>query len=261
MALFQMEGNGGGFVPPSTADFNLPPVFGNNEFTTKPILLVFLSVIMISAFFIISSRKASVVPSKLQFAGESVYGFVRDGLAKEIIGPEFMKFVPLLFSLFTFILTNNIFGIVPMLQFPTMSHVAFPYVLAMFPFLVFHWVGIKHHGLVKYLKGIAFMPGVPKFAYVLLTPIEIATYFITRPLTLSLRLFANMFAGHLLLLVFILGGDHLIRGVIGLKLVAPFSFVLAIVMTFFEFMVQCLQAYIFTLLTALYIGGALVDEH
>ena len=102
---------------------------------------------------------------------------------------------------------------------------------------------------------------VPKFAYVLLTPIEIATYFITRPLTLSLRLFANMFAGHLLLLVFILGGDHLIRGVIGLKLVAPFSFVLAIVMTFFEFMVQCLQAYIFTLLTALYIGGALVDEH
>ena len=130
MALFQMEGNGGGFVPPSTADFNLPPVFGNNEFTTKPILLVFLSVILISAFFIISSRKASVVPSKLQFAGESVYGFVRDGLAKEIIGPEFMKFVPLLFSLFTFILTNNIFGIVPLLQFPTMSHVAFPYVLA-----------------------------------------------------------------------------------------------------------------------------------
>ena len=256
-----MEGNGGGFVPPSTADFNLPPVFGNNEFTSKPILLVFLSVILISAFFIISSRKASVVPGKLQFAGESIYGFVRDGLAKEIIGPEFMKFVPLLFSLFTFILTNNIFGIVPLLQFPTMSHVAFPYVLAMFPFLVFHWVGLKHHGLVKYLKGIAFMPGVPKFAYVLLTPIEIATYFITRPLTLSLRLFANMFAGHLLLLVFILGGDHLIRGVIGLKLVAPFSFVLAIVMTFFEFMVQCLQAYIFTLLTALYIGGALVDEH
>ena len=183
------------------------------------------------------------------------------GLAKEIIGHDFMKFVPLLFSLFTFILTNNVFGIVPLLQFPSMSHVAFPYVLALFPFIVFHWVGIRKQGLVKYLKGIAFMPGVPAFAYVLLTPIEIATYFITRPLTLSLRLFANMFAGHLLLLVFIMGGDHLIRGVIGLKLVAPFSFTLAIVMTFFEFMVQCLQAYIFTLLTALYIGGALSDEH
>ena len=172
-----------------------------------------------------------------------------------------MRFVPLLFSLFTFILTNNIFGIVPLLQFPAMSHVSFPYVLAAFPFIVFHWVGIKKQGLGHYLKGIAFMPGVPKAVYVLLTPIEIATFFLVRPLTLSLRLFANMFAGHLLLLVFIMGGDHLIKGVIGLKLVAPFSFTLGIVMTFFEFMVQCLQAYIFTLLSALYIAGALSDEH
>jgi F-type H+-transporting ATPase subunit a len=106
-----------------------------------------------------------------------------------------------------------------------------------------------------------FMPGVPKPVYILLTPIEIATYFLVRPLTLSLRLFANMFAGHLLLLVFILGGEHLLQGVIGLKLVSPFAFAFGIGLTFFEFMVQCLQAYIFTLLTALYIAGALADEH
>ena len=224
-------------------------------------MLVFLSVILISIFFIASSRKAAVVPSKLQFAGELIYGFVRNDLGKEIIGAEFMRFVPLLFSLFTFILTNNIFGIVPLLQFPAMSHVSFPYVLAAFPFIVFHYVGIKKQGLGHYLKGIAFMPGVPKAVYVLLTPIEIATFFLVRPLTLSLRLFANMFAGHLLLLVFIMGGDHLIKGVIGLKVVAPFSFTLGVVMTFFEFMVQCLQAYIFTLLSALYIAGALSDEH
>ena len=106
------------------------------------------------------------------------------------------------------------------------------------------------------------MPGVPKFAYILLTPIEIATYFITRPLTLSLRLFANMFAGHLLLLVFILGAEHmLLSDAIGLKVVSVFGFSIGVVMTFFEFMVQCLQAYIFTLLTALYIAGALADEH
>ena len=258
MRAFAFEG---GFVPPSTADFNLPPAIGNNAFTTKPILLVFLSVILISIFFIASSRKAAVVPSKLQFAGELIYGFVRNDLGKEIIGAEFMRFVPLLFSLFTFILTNNIFGIVPLLQFPAMSHVSFPYVLAAFPFIVFHYVGIKKQGLGHYLKGIAFMPGVPKAVYVLLTPIEIATFFLVRPLTLSLRLFANMFAGHLLLLVFIMGGDHLIKGVIGLKVVAPFSFTLGVVMTFFEFMVQCLQAYIFTLLSALYIAGALSDEH
>jgi F-type H+-transporting ATPase subunit a len=225
------------------------------------VLLVFFSVILISIFFIISARKASLVPSRLQFAGESVYGFVRNDLARDVIGPEFMRFVPYLFTLFTFILTNNIFGIVPLIQFPTMSRVSFPYVLAIFTFLIFHFVAIKHKGLFPYLKEIMFMPGVPKPVYVLLTPIELATYFLVRPLTLSLRLFANMFAGHLLLLVFILGGDHLLQGVIGLKLVSPFAFLFGIALTFFEFMVQLLQAYIFTLLTALYIAGALADEH
>lgn len=254
-------GSGEGFVPPSTADFNLPPVFGDNAYTTKPIFLVVLSVILISSFFILASRKALVVPTKLQFAGESIYGFVRNSIGEEIIGHEFMRFVPFLFTLFTFILTNNVFGIVPLLQFPAMSHVSFPYVLALFSFVIFHWVGIKKQGLGKYLKGIAFMPGVPKAVYILLTPIEVATFFLVRPLTLSLRLFANMFAGHLLLLVFIMGGDHLIRGVIGLKIIAPFAFAFGIGMTFFEFMVQCLQAYIFTLLTALFIAGALSDEH
>lgn len=261
MGFIRLAAEGEGFTPPSTADFNLPPVLAGNPYTTKPILLVFFSVILVSIFFILASRKASLIPNRLQFAGESVYGFVRNDLAKDVIGPEFMRFVPYLFTLFTFILTNNIFGIVPLIQFPTMSRVSFPYVLAIFTFLIFHYVAIKHKGLFPYLKEIMFMPGVPKPVYVLLTPIELATYFIVRPLTLSLRLFANMFAGHLLLLVFILGGDHLLQGVIGLKLVSPFAFLFGIALTFFEFMVQVLQAYIFTLLTALYVAGALADEH
>ena len=250
-----------GFKPPSTADFDLPPVFLDNPYTTNPIFLVFLSVILISAFFIAASRKALIMPNKLQFAGESIYTFVRNDLARDVIGHEFMRFVPYLFTLFTFILTNNIFGIVPLLQFPPMSRVSFPYILAIFTFVIFHYVAIKHKGILPYLKEIMFMPGVPKPVYILLTPIELATYFVVRPLTLSLRLFANMFAGHLLLLVFILGGDHLLKGVIGLKLLSPFAFAFGIGLTFFEFMVQCLQAYIFTLLSALYIAGALADEH
>jgi len=250
-----------GFKPPSAVDFNLPPIFGDNPFTTKPIFLVFFSVIVISLFFILASRKAAIVPSKLQFAGESVYSFVRNDLAKDVIGHDFMRFVPYLFTLFTFILVNNIFGIVPMLQFPTMSRVSFPYVLAIITFFVFHYVGVRKQGAFKYIKEIMFMPGVPKAAYILITPLELLTFFLVRPLTLSLRLFANMFAGHLLLLVFILGGEHLLEGVIGLKLISPFAFFIGIVLTFFEFMVQCLQAYIFTLLAALYIAGALADEH
>lgn len=259
--LIQLAVEGEGFNPPSAEDFELPPFIDGIAFATKPILLVFLSVVLISVFFIAASRKAAVVPSRLQFAGEGVYSFVREGLAKDVIGHEFLKFVPYLFTLFTFILVNNFFGIIPLLQFPTMSRVSFPYVLAAITFFIFHYVGIKKQGVVKYLREIMFMPGVPKPVYVLLTPIELATFFLVRPLTLSLRLFANMFAGHLLLLVFFLGGEHLLQGVIGLKLVSPFAFTIGIGLTFFEFMVQVLQAYIFTLLTALYIAGALADEH
>jgi F-type H+-transporting ATPase subunit a len=255
------SGTEGGFVPPSSSDFELPPIFGDNAYTTKPIFLVFISVILISTFFILASRKAAVVPSKLQFAGESVYGFIRNDLAKDVIGHDFLRFVPYLFTLFTFILVNNVFGIVPLLQFPTMSRISFPYVLALTIYLVFHYVGIRKQGAFKYFKDIMFMPGVPKAAYILITPLEILTFFVVRPLTLALRLFANMFAGHLLLLVFILGGEHLLQGVIGLKLISPFAFAVGIVLTFFEFMVQVLQAYIFTLLAALYIAGALADEH
>lgn len=255
------SGTDEGFVPPSSADFELPPIFGENAYTTKPIFLVFLSIILISLFFILASRKAAIVPSKLQFAGESLYSFVRNDLARDVIGHDFLRFVPYLFTLFTFILVNNLFGIIPLLQFPTMSRVSFPYVLAMTIYIVFHYVGIRKQGAIKYFKEIMFMPGVPKAAYILITPLEILTFFVVRPATLALRLFANMFAGHLLLLVFILGGEHLLQGVIGLKLISPFAFAIGIGLTFFEFMVQCLQAYIFTLLAALYIAGALADEH
>jgi len=251
----------GGFQPPSNADFVFSPFIGNSVYLTKPIALVFLSVIVISVFFIASARKAAIVPSRLQFAGESVYAFVRNGLGRDIIGHDFARFVPYLFTLFTFILVNNLFGIVPLLQFPAMSRFGFPLVLALITFFVFHAAAIKHKGLGPYLKEIMFMPGIPKFVYVILTPLELMTFFVTRPVTLAVRLFANMFAGHLLLLVFILGGDELLQGAIGLKLISPFAFAIGIALTFFEFMVQCLQAYIFTLLTALYIAGALADEH
>ena len=139
-AFISLYAAGDGFVPPSTNDFILPPIFESIPWLTKPVLLVFLSVILVSVFFILSSRKAAVVPSKLQFAGESIYAFVRNDLARDVIGHEFMRFVPYLFTLFTFVLTNNIFGIVPLLQFPAMSHVGFPYVLAIFTFVVFHYV-------------------------------------------------------------------------------------------------------------------------
>ena len=246
------------FAPPSSRDFILPPIVAG---ITKPMTLVMFAAVLVAVFFYVTARRAQVVPSKLQFAGEGVYGFVRDGVARDVIGPEFLKYVPYLVTLFSFILVNNVFGIIPLIQFPPMSRIAFPTVLAIITWVVFNYIGIRRKGLIGYFKDMMFPPGVPKAVYILLAPIEFLSTVLVRPLTLALRLFANMFAGHLLLLVFILGGEHLLTSGGLLALASPFAFLLGIVLTFFEFLVQCLQAYIFTLLTALYIAGALADEH
>ena len=249
------------FDAPGAEDFQLPPIVPGVEWFTKPVLLALVSAILVGAFFFVASRRVALVPGRLQFVGESAYGFVRNSVARDVIGDGFLRYAPYLATLFFFILVNNLFGIIPFIQFPTMSRVSFPYVLAIIAWLVFNYIGVRRAGLVRYLKEMAFPPGVPKPVYLLLAPIELVSTLLVRPLTLSLRLFANMFAGHLLLLVFILGGEHLLELGGALAIVSPFAFLLAIVMTFFEALVQVLQAYIFTLLTALYIAGAMSEEH
>lgn len=173
-----------------------------------------------------------------------------------------MRFVPLLFSLFVFILLNNWMGIIPPFQNPTMARVGFPIALTLFVYVVYHYVGIKKHGgFGKYIKWMI-PPGVPGWLLPLIVPLELLTFFITRPVTLSLRLFGNMFAGHMLLVVFILGGWELFnQDAIGLKFVAIPAWIMAAIMTAFEALVQFLQAYVFVLLAASYIGGALADDH
>ncbi len=259
MGLLVLAAEGGEFAPPSSRDFELPPIFAG---VTKPMVLVLLAAVLVAVFFYVSARRAAVVPGKLQFAGEGVYGFVRNGVARDVIGEhDFLKYVPYLVTLFTFILVNNVFGIVPLIQFPTMSRIAFPTVLAIITWLVFNYIGIRRAGAFRYFKNMMFPPGVPKPVYLLLAPIEFVSTVLVRPLTLALRLFANMFAGHLLLLVFVLGGEHLLESGGLLSVVSIPAFLLGIVLTFFEFLVQVLQAYIFTLLTALYIAGSLAEEH
>lgn len=250
------------FVPPTPADF-WQPLIGDGAFAiTRASIVILLSVALISLFLLAATKRMAMVPGKLQFAGEGVYGFVRNSVGIDIIGQrEFLRFMPLLFTQFTLILVNNIFGILPPVQFPTMSRIGFPIALTLVTFIVYHLVGIRRKGLKGYFAGMI-PPGLPKLMVPFIFFLELITFFITRPLTLALRLFANMFAGHLLLLVFILGGEYmLLEGGLALKGVSLFAFALAIVMTFFELLVEVLQAYIFTLLTALYIAGSLADEH
>ena len=248
-----------GYIAPGSRDFEFPAIAGG---ITKPMVLIFLSLLIIAAFFLISSRRRAVVPDRLQFAGETLYGFVRNTVARDVIGPEFYKFVPYLTALFCFILVNNIFGIIPFIQFPSMSRIGFPVVLSLITYVIFNVVGIRRKGLGGYLKSVMFPPGLPGWIYPLLAPIEAISTFFVRPLTLGLRLFANMFAGHLLLLVFILGGSYMLTTGSGLlPILSPFSFAMGIIITFFEALIQVLQAYIFVLLSALYIAGALAEEH
>ncbi|GGS53164.1 F0F1 ATP synthase subunit A [Actinokineospora fastidiosa] len=249
------------FNPPGVRDFFLPPIFGA---VTKPMVLVVLSVIIIAGFFLLATRNMKIVPSKFQFAAESVYDFGRNSIAREQIGSkDFRPFVPLILTLFTFILVNNIFGVIPVIQFPTFSHIAFPLALAVLVvYPVYHFVGFRRHGFKGYLKNQLFPAGAPKAVYLLLTPIEFFQKFFMNPITLAVRVFGAMFAGHLILLVFTLGGEFLLlHADWPLKPVSIISWVFAIAMTFLEAFIQVLQAYIFALLSAVYIGQALASDH
>jgi F-type H+-transporting ATPase subunit a len=129
--------------------------------------------------------------------------------------------------------------------------------------VVYNVVGIRRAGFLTYFKDVMFIPGVPKFVYPILAPIELLTILFIRPFTLTLRLFANMFAGHMLLLVFILGADYMIFEIANpaLKAAGVLTGLFAVLFTFFELFVQVFQAYIFALLTALYISGAVNEGH
>ncbi|MEK6442391.1 F0F1 ATP synthase subunit A [Pseudonocardia sp. T1-2H] len=249
-----------GFDAPGVEDFQLPPVFGP---VTKPVLELVLAAIIVVVLFRLAVRKPQLVPSKTQFLGESFHGIVRNSIAKDMIGPEFLKYVPFLTALFAFILVNNLFGIIPFIQFPTFSHPGVPYALALVVWLIYTSVGIRHHGVGGYLRISTWPPDVPWWVRIILTPIEFLSNIILRPVTLSLRLFGNMFAGHLLLLLFILGGEYMLftADSILLKILSPFAFLMGIVFTFFEAFIQVVQAYIFVMLTASYIGTVLADDH
>lgn len=252
------------FHAPGPADFELPAIFtvGGFDFT-KPMLVIVLGTVFLAVLLYYVAGRSSVVPGRLQFAVEGVYGFVRNGIAADAIGREGLKYVPYLFTLFVFIAVLNLAGIIPVLQFPATSKIAIPLFLAIISWAIFNYVGIRRQGLGGYFKNMMFPSGVPAWLYPLLAPLEFLSTFVFRPITLTLRLTFNMFAGHLVLLLTILGGEYLLfetQGLVGYA-AGGVSLLFSIVLTFFEGFIQVLQAYVFTLLSAIYIGGALIHEH
>jgi len=213
--------------PPSVEDFYLPSIvpWGEHDsyWFTKITALLWLSVALIIIYFLVSYRKPKLVPTKKQWLAESIYGFVRNNIAVDMLGKRGINFAPYLTTLFCFILLMNLWSIIPLAQISPNSHIAFPAVLAVISYVMFIYIGMKHHGGLKYFKH-ALIPPAPWFILPLLIPIEFFSTFLVRPFSLV-------------------------------------SWAMTIALTFLEFLVVCLQAYVFTVLTASYLQGALADEH
>jgi F-type H+-transporting ATPase subunit a len=231
---------------------------GDNCFNRASGLMV-LAALIVVALFMLAFRRPKLVPTGLQNALEAVVEFVRNGIVMEVMGPSGLPWVPFLTSMFMFIFVANVFEILPLVNFPATSRIAIPMFLAGLVWILFNVVGVKEQGL-GYFKNTLFPPGVPVALYILVTPIEFVSTFLVRPFSLAVRLLGNMFAGHLILTIFALGTVYLLLKP-ATMVFAPFAFGLSVFLTAFELLVAVLQAYIFTILTAVYIGTSMHPEH
>jgi F-type H+-transporting ATPase subunit a len=214
------------------------------SFTNSSLYMV-LTVVIIAGFVLLGMRHHALVPGRLQCAVELSYEFIAN-LLRDTIGSEGRKYFPFVFTLFMFVLLGNLLGMTPY-SFTFTSHIVVTFALAFVIFIGVTILGFAKHGIRFF--SFFLPPGTPLPMWPLLIPIEVISY-LSRPISLSVRLFANMLAGHTLLKV--IAGFIAVLGVAG---VLPFAFV--VVLTGLEILIACLQAYVFTILTCLYINDAL----
>ena len=264
LATAEGEGGGGGGLhfPPIAELLEWPGIlFDGTAFELNKVGLIYLFAMVAPVMlFVLAIRKGEMVPTGVQTIAESSVDFVRENIVMETIGPDGMKFMPFLMSLFFFVFFANITEVIPFIHFPANSRMAAPAMLAFVVWVVFNAVGIKSQGLFGYFKNTIIPPGVPGALLPLVAVIEFVSTFLVRPFSLAVRLFANMLAGHLLLVTFgVLTATLWTQTPLFAIIWAPF--VVLIGLTGFEILVAFLQAFIFTILTAVYIGGALHPEH
>ncbi len=253
-----------GFKAPNINEFNYDcyswSKFLGPACLNRTSVLILLVTAVVAVLFLVAFRAPQVVPRGLQNVMEYGIDFVRRQIILEVIGPEGLRFLPYLVTLFFFIFFANVLEIIPLINFPVTSRMALPGFLAIVSWLLFNWVGIRRQGLGRYLRNLFWLPGVPAFMLPLTAPIEFVSTILVRPLTLSVRLLANMIAGHLILGVFFAGTVYLLAEP-KTALFGVGAGLMSIALVGFELLVAGLQAYIFTILTAVYIAGALEPEH
>lgn len=256
-----IQPSGCGFPAPGLNSFDFKPIFSVGGFDfTKPMLLAVICMVLVVGFFWAAFAKPKLVPGKLQLIGEIGYTFISRGIARDVIGKKGDKYVPFLTSIFFFVWIMNIMSIIPLAQFPVASRFAYPVAIAVLVWITYMYLTFKTHGFVGGWKHLTVLSGLPTWLVPLIIVIEFLQNVILRPFTLAVRLWANMFAGHMLIVMFSAASWYLLTPSI-MSAFAGGSFLLATGMTAFEVLIQFLQAYIFTLLTSLYISGALEESH
>lgn len=228
----------------------------------KVALISVLAALIATAIFLLAARQDGMkAPKGVRNLAETIVEFIENQIILPTMGSHGMGWTPFLLSTFVFIYLCNLPGIVPILYMPATARIAIPLFLSLLVWVIFIGVGFKHQG-PKYIKNSLFPPGVPGPLYILVAPIEFISTFLVRPFSLTVRLFANMLAGHILLVTFALLTEELVKAdAIALKPVAILPFFMLVFLTAFEVLVGFLQAYIFTILAAVYIGGAAHPEH
>ncbi len=251
--------SGCGFPSPGLQSFEFKPLFSIGSFhVTKPMLIAMICALAVIVFFWAAFRKPKLIPRGIQNLGEIAILGVRDQILRPSLGKRGDTYLPFLVSLFFYIFLMNLMELIPYLQFPGMSRIGFVWPLVFIVYFLYLYLGFKHQG-IAYIKNM--IPwDVPFFVLPILIPIELLRFFVLQPFTLGVRLFGNMFAGHLLLSIFVLATWYLASFSVGL-LYAAGSLAMAFFVFGLELLVDLLQAFIFTTLTAVYIASSLESAH
>lgn len=258
--------DGGGFHGPSVDEFFPEPLFhlfGIEALAVTRITLIqFIATIAIVLIFWLGTRRMRVVPGRFQSLVEMGLDFVRVNIAEDLLGKkDGQRFLPILTTMFFMILFMNITGIIPFMNIAGTSVIGVPLVLAIISYVTFIYAGIRKSPK-NFFKNSLFPSGVPWPIYIIVTPIELISTFVIRPVTLTLRLLMNMMVGHLLLVLFFAATQFFLFDLGGWwSALAAGSLAFGFVFTLFEILVAVLQAYVFALLTAVYIQLAVAEEH
>ena len=236
------------------------PEFAGGDYGLNKVILVYFFAVALTMLIFILGNKKQMVPTGAQNLAEMSVEFVEEQIVLPTIGTKGLKYTPFLISLFFFIFFCNIFEIIPVIQMPATARIALPMFLALLAYVVYHGSGFKEHGPIGYIKHALVPPGVPLALLFLVVPIEFISKFLVQPFSHTVRLFANLLAGHILLVTFAVLSSALFTAK-WYAIFLPLPVIAVIFFTAFELLVSFLQAYVFALLTGVYIGAAISHEH